>query len=172
MNQHNITNESLGLSMVLVVVAILISHREKLALEKDIIWSICRAVVQLIIVGYVLKYIFDLDNAVLTVLMVLFICFNAAYNAKKRSKYVEHAFVTSFIAITTGAVLTLAVLVLTGSIEFTPMQVIPISGMIAGNAMVAVGLCYTNLGQRFKSEQQKIQEMLSLGRRPSSLRRR
>ena len=149
-----------------MVVAILISHREKLALEKDIIWSICRAVVQLIIVGYVLKYIFDLDNALLTVLMVLFICFNAAYNAKKRSKYVEHAFVTSFIAITTGAVLTLAVLVLTGSIEFTPMQVIPISGMIAGNAMVAVGLCYTNLGQRFKSEQQKIQEMLSRGRRP------
>lgn len=98
--------------------------------------------------------------------MVLFICFNAAYNAKKRSKYVEHAFVTSFIAITTGAVLTLAVLVLTGSIEFTPMQVIPISGMIAGNAMVAVGLCYTNLGQRFKSEQQKIQEMLSPGATP------
>lgn len=59
MNQHNITNESLGLSMIPVVVAILISHREKLALEKDIIWSICRAVVQLIIVGYVLKYIFD-----------------------------------------------------------------------------------------------------------------
>lgn len=59
MNQHNITNESLGLSMITVVVAILISHREKLALEKDIIWSICRAVVQLIIVGYVLKYIFD-----------------------------------------------------------------------------------------------------------------
>ena len=82
MNQHNITNESLGLSMILVVVAILISHREKLALEKDIIWSICRAVVQLIIVGYVLKYIFDLDNALLTVLMVLFICFNAAYNAR------------------------------------------------------------------------------------------
>lgn len=150
-----------------MVVAILISHREKLALEKDIIWSICRAVVQLIIVGYVLKYIFDTDNALLTVLMVLFICFNAAYNAKKRSKYVEHAFVTSFIAITTGAVLTLAVLVLTGSIEFTPMQVIPISGMIAGNAMVAVGLCYTNLGQRFKSEQQKIQEMLSLGATPA-----
>ena len=140
MNQHNITNESLGLSMVLVVVAILISHREKLALEKDIIWSICRAVVQLIVVGYVLKYIFDLDNAVLTVLMVLFICFNAAYNAKKRSKYVEHAFVTSFIAITTGAVLTLAVLVLTGSIEFTPMQVIPISGMIAASEPVAMAL--------------------------------
>lgn len=84
MNQHNITNESLALSIVLVVIAMLISHREKLALEKDIIWSVCRAVVQLIIIGYVLKYIFDLNNALLTVLMVLFICSNAAYNAKKR----------------------------------------------------------------------------------------
>ncbi|MGE9627608.1 ABC transporter permease, partial [Escherichia coli] len=61
---------------------------------------------------------------------------------------------------------TLAVLVLSGSIEFTPMQVIPISGMIAGNAMVAVGLCYNNLGQRFNSEQQQIQEKLSLGATP------
>ena len=46
------------------------------------------------------------------------------------------------------------------------MQVIPISGMIAGNAMVAVGLCYNNLGQRFNSEQQQIQEKLSLGATP------
>lgn len=166
MSQHNITNESLGLSMLLVIVAILISHKEKLALEKDIIWSICRAVVQLVIVGYVLKYIFDLDNGLLTVLMVLFICFNAAYNAKKRSKYIDNAFTISFIAITAGATLTLVVLVLSGSIAFTPMQVIPISGMIAGNAMVAVGLCYNNLGQRFNDQQQKIQEMLSLGASP------
>ena len=41
MNGHNITNESLALSMVLVLIAILVSYREKLALEKDIIWSIC-----------------------------------------------------------------------------------------------------------------------------------
>lgn len=34
MNGHNITNESLALSMVLVLVAIVVSYREKLALEK------------------------------------------------------------------------------------------------------------------------------------------
>ncbi|MDU6109685.1 MAG: iron export ABC transporter permease subunit FetB, partial [Klebsiella pneumoniae] len=144
MNGHNITNESLALSMVLVLIAILVSYREKLALEKDIIWSICRAIVQLIIVGYVLKYIFNVNHAVLTLLMVLFICFNAAWNAKKRSKYIEFS----------------------GSIAFVPMQVIPIAGMVAGNAMVAVGLCYNNMGQRFSSEQQQIQEKLSLGATP------
>ena len=46
------------------------------------------------------------------------------------------------------------------------MQVIPIAGMVAGNAMVAVGLCYNNMGQRFSSEQQQIQEKLSLGATP------
>ena len=71
MNEHNITNESLALAMMLVVVAILISHKEKLALEKDILWSVCRAVVQLIIVGYVLKYIFGVNHSILTLLMVL-----------------------------------------------------------------------------------------------------
>ena len=48
---------------MLVVVAILISHKEKLALEKDILWSVGRAIIQLIIVGYVLKYIFSVDHA-------------------------------------------------------------------------------------------------------------
>lgn len=43
MNSHNITNESLALALMLVVVAILISHKEKLALEKDILWSVGRA---------------------------------------------------------------------------------------------------------------------------------
>lgn len=164
--EHNITNESLALALMLVVVAILISHKEKLALEKDILWSVGRAIIQLIIVGYVLKYIFSVDDASLTLLMVLFICFNAAWNAQKRSKYIAKAFISSFIAITVGAGITLAVLILSGSIEFIPMQVIPIAGMIAGNAMVAVGLCYNNLGQRVISEQQQIQEKLSLGATP------
>ncbi len=138
----------------------MISHKEKLALEKDIFWSVGRAIIQLIIVGYVLKYIFSVDDASLTLLMVvficfnaawnaqkrskyiakafasltllmvLFICFNAAWNAQKRSKYIAKAFISSFIAITVGAGITLAVLILSGSIEFIPMQVIPIAGMM------------------------------------------
>ena len=131
MNGHNITNESLALSMVLVLIAILVSYREKLALEKDIIWSICRAIVQLIIVGYVLKYIFNVNHAVLTLLMVLFICFNAAWNAKKRSKYIDKAFISSFIAITTGAGLTLASLIPTVDSAKT-VGLVSLPGMMSG----------------------------------------
>lgn len=57
-----------------MVVAILISHKEKLALEKDILWSVGRAIIRLIIVGYVAKPIFSVEDANLTLLIVLFIC--------------------------------------------------------------------------------------------------
>lgn len=85
---------------------------------------------------------------------------------QKRSKYIDKIFLTAFIAITSGTLLTLLILIITKAIAFTPMQVIPITGMIAGNAMIAVGLCFNNLGQRFSSQQQQIQEMLSLGATP------
>lgn len=163
MSQHNITNESLLLALALVMLALLVSKKERLGLEKDILWSITRAVVQLVIVGYVLKYIFDVDNGWLTVAMVLFICVNAALNARKRSRNIDSAFTLSFIAITVSTTLTLTILLLSKAIEFVPMQVIPITGMIAGNAMVAVGLCYSNLNQRFSDNRQQILEMLSLG---------
>ena len=94
--------------------------------------------------------------------MVLFICYNAAYNAKKRSKYVKDIFIISFVAIT-RALLTLSILLLLMPLPFTPIQIIPITGKIAGNAMIATGLCYNQFGQRFENHQQQIQEMLSLG---------
>ncbi len=59
---------------------------------------------------------------------------------------------------------------LSGSIEFTPMQVIPISGMIA-ERHGGGRLCYNNLGQRFSSEQQKLQEKLNSGATPKWRRR-
>lgn len=166
MDQHNISNQSLALALLLVVVALLVSKKEKLGLERDIIWSVARAIVQLTLVGYVLKYLFGVNNTALTLLMVLFICINAAVNANKRSRAISGGFVIAMTAITSGTVLTLTILLLSGSIEWLPMQIVPITGMIAGNAMVAVGLCFTQLNQRIADNRQPIMEMLSLGASP------
>ncbi|GLR09955.1 iron export ABC transporter permease subunit FetB [Mixta theicola] len=163
MNHPAISNASLALAFMLVLVALIISQKEKLGLHRDILWSVARAIIQLTLVGYVLHTLFDFNNRWLTLSMVLFICINAALHARKRSKRIGKAFGISFIAIASGTGLTLTILVLSGAIAFVPMQVIPISGMIAGNAMVAVGLCYTQLNQRFVDNRQKVEEMLSLG---------
>ncbi|MGH2223979.1 ABC transporter permease, partial [Enterococcus faecalis] len=65
-----VNNLSLFFSAMLVVVALIISTKEKLGFTKDIIISVIRAVIQLVAVGYLLKYVFQVNNLIFTVIMV------------------------------------------------------------------------------------------------------
>lgn len=163
MNQLAVNNVSLVFAFLLVLVAVIVSYKEKLRLSKEIFYGIFRAILQLVIVGYVLKYIFQLDNNWLTALMSLFIVVNAAWNAHKRNPNPHKKYWTSLIAIFVSTYLTMGVLILSGAIKFIPSQIVPISGMIASNSMVAIGLCYRNLASQFRDQRQQLLEKLALG---------
>ena len=161
-----INNLSLLLSTSLLVVAIVISYKESLGLSKDIVIAGVRAVIQLFIIGFVLEYIFAIDQLVLTLLMIVFIIFNASYNSHQRSKGMSGSLKISLTAIGFSSLVSLLLLVVTGAIDLVPTQVVPITGMIANGAMVAVGLTFQSLDQQFKDHQQEVQEMLTLGASP------
>lgn len=164
MNETNIINtSSLIISSSLVLISILFSYSQKLKLEKDTIIGVVRAIVQLTIVGYLLNYIFGLKNPIFTTLLLLFMTFNAALNASKRGKEIKNGLLISFISIGGGATITLAILLLSGAIKYEAYQIVPISGMIIGNSMVALGLCYRQLTSDFKNKRQEIETKLSLG---------
>ena len=162
---------TLMLSFSLVMVGVYISYNEKLGTAKDILYSIARAVVQLIAVGYVLTYLFNVNNTIVTLVMVAVIVFNASWNAHKRSSSIPNSLKISLIAISSSAILTLSILVLSGSVKFIPSQIVPITGMIAGNAMTTIGLCYRNLNSLFRDQRQQILEKLSLGATPNQASR-
>lgn len=164
MNQSlEINNVSLILSSLLLLLAILVAYKEKLGLGNDILVAGIRAFVQLFIIGYVLKYIIQVNNIILTLMMVLFIVFNAGYNAHKRSEGIPNTLFISLFSIGIATTLTLVVLVLTGAIEWTPSQIVPITGMIASNAMVALGLTFQALNSKFADQRQQVLEKLALG---------
>lgn len=163
MNGANISISSLMIASLLVIVSLLFSYFQKLRLEKETMISVVRAVVQLIAVGYLLEFIFGLNNPAFTTLLVLIMMFNAAYNASKRGKGIKNGLLISFVSIAAGAGLTLCVLVLSGAIRYQPNQIVPISGMIISNAMVALGLCYRQLSADFKSRRDEVETKLSLG---------
>ena len=62
-----VSNLSLVLAFALVLVSIAISAKEKLGLTKDILTSVFRAIIQLVIIGFVLKFIFHIDQLWLTI---------------------------------------------------------------------------------------------------------
>lgn len=154
---------SLLFSSSLVLISLLFSYSQKLRLEKEIMISVIRAIVQLVIVGYLLNYIFGLKNPVFTTLLLLFMTFNAAYNASKRGKAIKNGLLISFVSIAAGTIITLSILVFSGAIKYEPYQIIPVSGMIISNAMVALGLCYRQLSSNFKNKREEVETKLSLG---------
>lgn len=162
---------TLALSFILVLVGIFIAYKEKLGTAKEIIYSITRAVIQLIIVGYVLTYLFEVDEPIVTLAMVAVIGFNAAWNAHERGRNIPNSLSISLIAIFAAAGLSLAVLVVTGAVKFIPSQIVPISGMICGSAMTTLGLCYRNLTTLFRDQRQQVLEKLSLGATPDQASR-
>lgn len=166
MNQLNVTPTSLVLSFILVIIAIIISYREKLKLEKELIIAIVRMIVQLVVVGFLLQGIFQVNNTFVTLAMMLVMILNASWNAGQRGKGLKNAFINSLIAILTTATITISVLVLSGSLEFTPSQLIPITGMIIGGSMSSIGLAFSTLSQTFTDQAQAVQEKLALGATP------
>ena len=159
----SVDNLSLALVFGLVLVAMGISQKEKLGLTKDIFMAVVRTVLQLIFVGYILKFIFQASNVFLSLAMVLIILYNASVQANKRNPNSKKSQLHPFLALLASTGLTLTILILSGAIQFIPSQVIPISGMLASNAMTAIGLSYRAMYKSFTDNRQQVLEKLSLG---------
>ncbi|AFK87352.1 MULTISPECIES: ABC transporter permease [Thermoanaerobacterium] len=154
---------SLVMSSSLVLISIFISYYQKLGVEKEIIIGSIRAIVQLAIVGYILHYIFRANSILFTLAMVILMIIVAGNNAAKRGSGIPHVFYFITISIAFGAAITLTALILFGSIHFRPQEVIPVSGMIIGNAMVSSGLTVSRLKDEVKSRRHEIETYLALG---------
>ncbi|HDZ5951790.1 TPA: iron export ABC transporter permease subunit FetB [Staphylococcus aureus] len=161
------SNTALGLTALLLVIPIIISYKEGLHIIKDLIVATLRAVVQLIILGFLLHYIFKINDKRLLILCVLVIIINASWNTISRaSPVMHHVFWISFLAIFIGTALPLAGTVATGAIHFTANEVIPIGGMLANNGLIAINLAYQNLDRAFVQDGTNIESKLSLAATP------
>ncbi|HCV8488822.1 TPA: iron export ABC transporter permease subunit FetB [Staphylococcus aureus] len=161
------SNTALGLTALLLVIPIIISYKEGLHIIKDLIVATLRAVVQLIILGFLLHYIFKINDKWLLVLCVFVIIVNASWNTISRSSPVmHHVFLISFVAIFVGTALPLAGTIVTGAIQFTANEVIPIGGMFANNGLIAINLAYQNLDRTFVQDGTNIESKLSLAATP------
>ncbi len=161
-----LSNESLLMATVLIAIAVIVSYQQRMRLELEILHSALRAVVQLVVVGYVLHFIFGADHPLFTGGVLLVMLISAAINGGKRGAGIKHASWIAGASIGIGAVLTLGVLLSANVLSFTPYQMIPVGGMVMSGAMVAVGLCFRQITTSFKSRQQEIQIKLALGATP------
>ncbi|UTF62757.1 iron export ABC transporter permease subunit FetB [Staphylococcus epidermidis] len=157
------SNTALCLTALLLLIPIFISYKEGLHIIKDLVIATIRATIQLLILGFLLHYIFEINEKWLLVLCVLVIIINASWNTISRaSPVMHHVFWISFV----GTALPLAATVATGAIKFTANEVIPIGGMLANNGLIAINLAYQNLERAFVQDVSDIESKLTLAATP------
>ena len=151
-------------SLVLVLLAIGISRYWKIDTAKDMIVGTIRSFIQLIAIGYALKYIFEPDYFLLNFIVIIVMILIASHTASKRVKQMPKAFLICFTAIVTGALVTLVSLIAINTDWFTARYIIPLGGMIISNSMNACTLSIDRLVSDVKNNRLAIETSLSLGK--------
>ncbi|KAK1311836.1 Protein ALUMINUM SENSITIVE 3 [Acorus calamus] len=130
------------------------------------IYSIARAFLQLSIIGFVLEFIFTQKNAGWIVLAYLFMVSVAGYTAGKRAKHVPRGKYVAGASILAGTAVTMLLLVLLNVFPFTPRYIIPVAGMMVGNAMTVTGVTMKKLRDDIKIQKNLVETALALGATP------
>ena len=165
-----ISNLQLALSVILVVVAGLISAFLKLGLLKSLVWGTIRTFVQLTFIGYALKYVFSVNNLWLISVLVVIMCYIAARASVARTPNVQrYPMMMAFWSLLASTIL-VGLVVVRWIIDpepwYTARIVIPIFGMILGNSMNGIALSLDRLYGEINARLPEIEGLLAFGATP------
>ena len=158
---------ALAASGALVLIAGIVSLALRLQLERRLALAAFRTVVQLLLVGYLLKYVFALNHpgALAPILAVMILA--AAHSAVTRpSRTYPGATLNAFITLTLCGIattFTVTQLIIQVSPWYKPQYVIPLLGMILGNGLTGISLALDHLLEQFQQHKGLIEMELAHG---------
>ncbi len=154
----------------IILLAVALSRWQNLGLEGQFLLASLRALFQLMFIGYLLEFIFALDNAIAVIIIILVMMTIASIVARSRiSKKIA-----GLLQIVWGALFISASLVVSYSIIliiqpqqwYDPQYLIPLVGMILGNTLNGASLSGERLVSMIKNNRLEIETHLSLGATP------
>lgn len=157
---------SIVLMFIFIIIPIVISKSFNLRLEKDTLIAAIRSFVQLLIVGYILQFIFDQESHIFIILMVMLIIGAATQNARKKGLEIPGITWKLLLAFVAIELITQGILLGFKITPPTAQYIIPISGMIVGNAMVLSILFLNRFMSEVKQNENVIELVLCLGGTP------
>jgi putative ABC transport system permease protein len=162
-------SESVGLagvaaSLVLVAIAIGLSLRQGLGIERTILWACTRALVQLLAVGSALTLVLDDDAPVaLALLWVVGMVVVAAVTIARRAPEVPRLFPLGLAAVAAAAVVAHLVLYGLQIFPFEPIAIVPLAGMVVGNSLAATVSAARRVVAELAGNRMEVEARLALG---------
>ncbi len=159
----DVTMTEVAASLVLVALAIGVSVWRRTGLENEIAIAVLRSFIQLTAIGYVIQAIFDEDSIWLVIALLAVMVGFGAFTARHRAKRVPGALWPLVAALGTAGGLTLGLVVALGVFEPTPRYLVPVGGMVIGNAMTSAAVALNRLGDEMTDRAREIEATLALG---------
>ena len=163
MSSIDVTLGEVAASLTLVAIAIAVSRWRRAELESDLAVAVLRSFVQLTAVGYVIQAIFDSDSLLLVIALLTVMVAFGTFTARQRAKEVPGALGPIALALAVAAVTTLGLVVALGVFEPKPRYLVPVGGMVIGNAMTAAAVALNRLADEIKGSRGLIEATLALG---------
>lgn len=160
----------MGFAVALMLLAIALSAWQRLGLEWNLLIATARTIVQLLVVGYLLAIVFALRNPWAVLAIVVAMASIATVVARNRiSRKVPNLVPIVGGSILLSAAFTLAYvnwLVLRPQPWYEPQYLVPLAGILLGNAMNAAALAGERFVNTLNNSQLEIETHLSLGATP------
>ncbi|WP_347179276.1 ABC transporter permease [Roseofilum acuticapitatum] len=167
MSYISISVSQLIAASLLILINLGLSVGLRLGLEKTLVIATTRMVVQLLLIGYVLNWLFSLSNPIaIIILAVLMTSIAGISGVNRTSRRFVGIYWRSFLSVLVAAffVTQFSILaVIQVDPWYDPQYFIPLLGMILGNALNGVSLGLEQFMESLVSNQGKIETLLSLG---------
>lgn len=160
----------LALALAMIAIAIALSRWQKLGLGGQLAIAAGRSLLQLLVAGYALAFIFALDSPLAVIIALLGMITIAAIASKNRiSQKIQSLFPLIWGSIFASSALTLSYIVfiiIQPPVWYSPQYLIPLAGMIIGNAMDTATIAGERLVSTINRSSLEIETHLSLGATP------
>jgi len=159
-------NSSLALSFLLVISCLILLWVERLRIHGEVIVGTLRCFIQLIILGYVVDIIFNVNQLSWMLVMIGAMVVVGAHTARVRARGLRRPWLLCIVALSAGAVVSLGVIFLFRIVRFEGQYLIPMAGIVIGNAVRLLSISLDRLKGEMKNRRTEVEVALSLGATP------
>ena len=168
MSYYPLSYFDVALAAALILINAIVSIALRLRMERSLFLASVRTTVQLLLVGFVLQWVFAVDQWYVVVAMLLVMTLVAGYTAAARN---ERRFAGMWIStllsmgISSWIITAYALLVVLRGIDqwYQPQYAIPLMGMVLGNTLNGISVGLSTLTSELAQRRGEIDSALSLG---------
>ena len=157
-----------GLAALLILINGAISLGLQLRMERQLLWAATRTVVQLLLVGLVLKWVFQLDRWYIVVGLATIMTLVAGFTAARRNqRKFPGMWINTVVSVWSSAwlVTAFAIFVVLQGVDkwYQPQYVIPLLGMVLGNTLTGISIGLSTFTESLVTRREEVESQLCLG---------